>query len=207
MKFSSHDAATLARIQTWRRDVRHFTTDPVPEEVMERLGVAMDCAPSVGNARPWRVLRVEDKNLRAAVRAEFDLCNRQAADTYAADRKESYSALKLAGLDAAPVQLAIFTVLDPEEGHRLGRLTMPETLRQSTAMAIHALWLAARVENLGVGMVSILDPRRMEALFAVEVGWAFSAYLCIGWPEFSDDTPLLHRTGWQQNTRSHWQVR
>ena len=62
------------------------------------------------------------------------------------------------------MQLAVFTLIDPAEGHGLGRRTQPETLRQSTAMAIHTLWLAARAENIGVGMVSILDPRAIERL-------------------------------------------
>lgn len=207
MKFTADDAATLQRLQTWRRDVRHFTSDPVGEDVLERLRQAMDCAPSVGNARPWRVIRVEDKALRLSVRNEFERCNREAAQSYGSDRQDAYWSLKLAGLDAAPVQLAVFTEIDPEQGHKLGRRTMPETLRQSVAMAIHALWLAARVENLGLGMVSILDPRRMEDLFALGSGWEFAAYLCIGWPQFSDDTPLLHRAGWQQNTPTRWEVR
>lgn len=207
MKFSSADRETLARIQMWRRDVRHFRSDPLPEELLERLRAAMDCAPSVGNSRPWRVVRVEDMVLRAAVRSEFERCNAAAAESYTGDRRESYSRLKLAGLDVAPVQLAVFTAIEPAEGKKLGRLTMPETLRQSTAMAIHALWLAARVENLGVGLVSIVDPRQMEALFDVGRDWEFAAYLCIGWPEFVDDTPLLQRTGWQHNTPTKWEVR
>lgn len=207
MKFSADDASTLQRIQMWRRDVRHFKTDPVAEAVLERLRQAMDCAPSVGNARPWRVIRVEDKALRRAVRDEFERCNREAAGSYEKERQDKYQALKLAGLDRAPVQLAVFSEIDPEDGHRLGRRTMPETLRQSVAMAIHALWLAARAENLGLGMVSIFDPRRMEDLFALGSGWEFSAYLCIGWPEFNDDTPLLHRAGWQENTATDWEVR
>jgi 5,6-dimethylbenzimidazole synthase len=115
--------------------------------------------------------------------------------------------LKLAGLDQAPVQLAIFTVIDPPEGHGLGRRTLPETLRQSTAMAIHTLWLAARAENLGLGLVSILDPRAIEQLFAVPAGWAFSAYLCLGHPQSIDDSPLLHRLGWQENTPTVWEER
>lgn len=207
MEFSKGDAATLARIQRWRRDVRHFKPDPVPDEVLERLRAAMDCAPSVGNARPWRVVRVETAELRAAVRREFERCNTEAAAGYTGAQQDHYCALKLAGLDIAPVQLAVFTHVDPTEGHRLGRMTMPETLRQSTAMAIHSLWLAARSENLGLGMVSILDPQRMKELLATEPSWEFSAYLCLGWPAFDDETPLLHRVGWQECRRTMWAVR
>jgi 5,6-dimethylbenzimidazole synthase len=204
MQFTSDESATLLRILQWRRDVRHFRPDPVDEAVLERLRATMDCAPSVGNARPWRVIRVDDHSLRAAVRANFSRCNAEAAKLYCGEKHAEYLALKLAGLEVAPVQLAVFTVMHPEAGHGLGRQTLPETLRQSTAMAIHTLWLAARTENLGLGMVSILEPHDIEALLGVPEGWQFAAYLCLGHPEFMDDTPLLHRTGWQENTETEW---
>jgi 5,6-dimethylbenzimidazole synthase len=205
MEFTPQQAATLAEIMLWRRDVRHFLPSPVPEDVLEKLRLAMDHAPSVGNARPWRIIRVESPDLRAAVRAEFTRCNQDAAATYEGEQAAAYARLKLAGLDAAPVQLAVFTETDPEAGHRLGRATMELTLQQSTAMAIYALWLAARAENLGVGAVSILQPSVVERLFAVPAHWEFSAYLCIGKPAFTDDTPLLHRAGWQRNEQTIWE--
>jgi 5,6-dimethylbenzimidazole synthase len=204
MQFTTDEAGTLERILKWRRDVRHFKTDPVPETTLSRLKMAMSAAPSVGNARPWRVLRVQDLALRRAIRDEFERCNANAAAEYDDAARSEYMRLKLAGLDAAPEHLAVFTVTDPKAGRGLGRRTMPETLHQSTAMAIHTLWLAARVENLGLGMVSILEPAEIERLFAVPEGWEFSAYLCLGWPEFTDDTPLLHRVGWQENQPTDW---
>jgi len=207
MDFTCDEAETLRRILEWRRDVRHFRTEPVDEAALERLRAAMDCAPSVGNSRPWRVVRVEDPALRAAVRENFRRCNAAAAEDYDAARRDDYLNLKLAGLDAAPVQLAVFTEIDPAAGHGLGRATMPETLRQSTAMAVHTLWLAARVENLGLGMVSILEPREIQKLLDVPPTWEFSAYLCIGYPESDDHTPLLHRAGWQENTPTRWERR
>lgn len=207
MEFNPDQSATLLDILRWRRDVRHFKPDPVDEATLNRLRATMDCAPSVGNARPWRVIRVDDPALRAEVRANFLRCNAAAAALYSGTKQAEYMALKLAGLDMAPVQLAVFNVTDPEAGHGLGRQTLPETLRQSTAMAVHTLWLAARAENLGLGMVSILDPQGIEQLFDVPKGWEFAAYLCLGHPEFMDDTPLLHRAGWQENAETEWQRR
>lgn len=204
MKFGPEDAAALHRILQWRRDVRHFRPDPIPEPLIEELAEAMERSPSVGNARPWQVVRVDDPALRGALRAEFARCNAAAAAQYHGRRREDYQALKLAGLDHAPLQLAVFTRIDPDEGHRLGRATMPQTLHQSTAMAIHTLWLAARVRNLGLGMVSILDPQRVSALLDMPPDWEFSAWLCLGWPEFDDDTPLLDRIGWQKNLTRSW---
>lgn len=207
MEFGPADREGLERLMTWRRDVRHFRADPIPEAVIPALRRAMDLAPSVGNSRPWRVIEVVDPGLRQRVRDLFEGANREAADAYPDERRTAYLRLKLAGLDRAPLHLAVFTRLDPEAGHGLGRRTMPATLHQSTAMAIHALWLAARAHNLGVGMVSILDPDAVERLFEVGPGQVFAGYLCIGWPEFADDTPLLHRAGWQDTTPTEWERR
>lgn len=207
MRFTTSDAECLSRLLRWRRDVRHFRPDPIPAPTLARLQEAIDLAPSVGNARPWRLVQAESPALRAAVRENFLAANACALETYSGQKREDYLKLKLEGLDRAPLQIAVFTVIDPEAGHRLGRLSMPETLLQSTAMAIHTLWLTARVNNLGVGMLSILDPRSMERTFAVPEGWRFTAYLCIGYAEFDDDVPLLHRAGWQENIPTQWEVR
>ena len=145
-------------------------------------------------------MRVESPALRAAVREEFARCQAEAARGYEVERRAAYARLKLAGLDVAPVQLAVFTDTDPAEGHGLGRRTMPHTLHQSTAMAVHTVWLAARAENLGMGLVSILDPVAVERMLAVPAGWELAAYLCLGHAAFKDDAPLLHREGWQEGT-------
>lgn len=200
----THREALLDLLR-WRRDVRHFRRDPLDDAVLERLREAMELAPSVGNARPWRVIRVRNAGLRMAVRADFARCNAEAAKLLDQCDRQDYARLKLAGLDDAPEQLAVFTETEPTEGRGLGRRTMPTTLEQSTVMAIHTLWLAARAENIGIGMVSILDPARIAALFEVPESWRFTAYLCMGYPEFDDDTPLLHRADWQKNSPTRWQ--
>jgi len=207
MQFGHSDSETLHQLLRWRRDIRHFRTDPIPPDVLARLKVAMDMSPSVGNARPWRVLQVESPALRGAVQTEFERCRAAAAHRYEGNQRAAYDQLKLAGLDQAPLQLAVFCHTDPPAGHGLGRQTMPETLEQSTAMAVHTLWLAARVENVGLGMVSIVEPRAMERLFGLGEDWRFTAYLCLGYPEIQDDDrPLLDRTGWQENTLTDWGV-
>ncbi|MFN3615857.1 MAG: 5,6-dimethylbenzimidazole synthase [Rubrimonas sp.] len=207
MKFSKADLDDLLMLMRWRRDVRHFRDDPVSDENLSVLAQAMALAPSVGNARPWRVVRVKDPSLRARARAIFEEANAAAARGYDGARRAAYMDLKLAGMDRAPVQLAVFTHADPAEGHGLGRRTMPQTLTQSTAMAVHGMWLAARAMNLGMGMVSILDPAAIERLLDAPPDWRFFAWLCIGHPAFDDDAPLLHRADWQRNAEPDWDVR
>ena len=204
MKFSAEQSDALGTILRWRRDVRHFSTDPVDEQVLDRLRAAMDMAPSVGNSRPWRVLRVKDPGRRAQIQTIFESCNQAASEEYDDATRSEYVSLKLAGLRDAPVHLAVFTETTPAEGRGLGRRTMPETLQFSTVMAIHTLWLVALAENIGVGWVSILNPDAVRAVFDVPESWVFTGYLCVGYAEFADDRPLLHRAAWQHDTPTNW---
>ena len=204
MQLTQSHRDALRDVLRWRRDVRHFLPDPIPEDVLDRLRAAMDMAPSVGNARPWRVLRVDSPAIRAEIIANFEAANDAAGAIYDDAKRAAYMALKLAGLRDAPVQLAVFTAHDPEEGHGLGRQTMPEMLSHSTVCAIHTLWLAARAENLGLGWVSILDPEAVARTLQVPDDWSLTGYLCLGKAAFDDDTPLLHQSGWQENTKAGW---
>lgn len=207
MELTGTHRDALDLLLTWRRDVRHFRSDPVPEPLLDRLRACMQLSPSVGNARPWRVIQVESADKRAAIINSFETCNSAAADAYAAPERQKYLTLKLAGLREAPVHLAVFTDLCVEEGKGLGRQTMPEMLSYSTVMAIHTLWLAARAENIGVGWVSILDPQTVAQTLDTPPSWSLTGYLCLGYPEATSDTPLLHQNGWQENTAARWQVR
>ena len=204
LQFRDPQREHLHDILTWRRDVRHFRKDGIDPAVWSRLEASVDLAPSVGNSRPWRIVRVKSPTVRAAIVRDFESSNRAAAEGYEPEDKAAYLALKLAGLREAPEHLAFFTDLTPAAGRGLGRRTMPETLSYSTVMAIHTFWLTARAYNVGVGWVSILDPDRVVRLLDVPSTWALTAYLCIGYPAHSNETPELHRVGWQDNTATVW---
>jgi 5,6-dimethylbenzimidazole synthase len=181
----------------WRRDVRRFKRVPLPEGAIERL-IGLAClSPSVGLSEPWRFVVVEDSGRRAAIRDCFETCNKEALEMQEPDRAALYARLKLAGLNDAPVQIAVFADRATAQGSGLGRRTMPQTLDYSVAIAIHTLWLAARAEGLGVGWVSILDPARMTAILEVPQDWVFIGHLCVGYPQKEDDMPALERDGWE----------
>lgn len=182
----------------WRRDVRHFRRDPIPEGEVTRLIEAAALAPSVGNAQPWRFVRVRSPVLREALADHVDASSALAADQIAdSERRAKYRSLKLHGLREAPELLAVFCDDHPSAGHGLGRATMPETLRYSTVMAIHNLWLSARVVGLGVGWISILAPDAVARMLDVPESWALIALLCIGYPIQPSDVPELEQRDWQ----------
>ncbi|RMH39153.1 MAG: 5,6-dimethylbenzimidazole synthase [Alphaproteobacteria bacterium] len=189
--------AELKRLMAWRRDVRHFRTDPVPEAVLERCLQAFAFAPSVGLSEPWRIVRVASPKAREAAVANFEAANARALEGFEGDRARLYASLKLSGMREAPVQLAVFADEETPKGHGLGAATMPETRAYSVVAAVMAFWLMARAEGLGVGWVSILDPERLIADLEVPPSWRLVAYLCVGWPRQEDDRPELERVGWE----------
>jgi 5,6-dimethylbenzimidazole synthase len=194
------DAAFRARLRElliWRRDVRRFRPDALPTGTLERLIETACLAPSVGLSQPWRFVIVDDPARRRAVRDLFETCNAAALAAYADEAARRYAELKLAGLDDAPAQLAVFADRATAQGGGLGRRTMPEMIEYSAVAAVHTLWLAARAEGIGVGWVSILEPERITAILDVPADWRLIAYLCLGRPAGDDDVPALERAGWE----------
>lgn len=196
--FSPAFEAELAQLFRWRRDVRRFRGDPVDDGLFGRLLATAWLAPSVGLSQPWRFVTVDDPRRRAAIRADFARCNAAALAAQGEAQAGRYARLKLAGLDRAPRQVAVFVEPDPAQGSGLGRHSMAETVAYSAVLAIHTLWLAARAAGLGLGWVSILDQATVAATLEVDPAWQFIGYLCIGYPERDSTTPELESRGWEK---------
>ena len=198
MEFDDAFRARLRDLLIWRRDVRRFRSDPLPAGTVERLIDLACLAPSVGLSQPWRFAIVNDPARRRAVLENFRAANTDALRSYADDLAAQYTKLKLAGLEEAPCQLAIFADPTTETGHGLGRRTMPEMVDYSVVAAIVTMWLAARAEGIGMGWISILTPAGINALLGVPETWRLIGYFCLGYPQSDDATPELERAGWEQ---------
>jgi 5,6-dimethylbenzimidazole synthase len=192
----------LRDLFVWRRDVRRFRTDPLPAGTIERLIDTACLAPSVGLSQPWRFIVVDDPGRRAMVRDAFKACNADALASYSGEMAAKYAALKLAGLEEAPCQFAVFADRATTVGHGLGRRTMPEMAEYSAVTAISMMWLAARAEGIGMGWVSILDPARMNAILDAPESWRFIGYFCLGYPQIESDRPELESAGWEERRAS-----
>lgn len=200
--FNNNFRTTLIDLFKWRRDVRSFLPMPVSQSVLSDLLQLADLAPSVGLSQPWRFIMVDNPARRAAIKANFEACNALAMAGQNQTHAGIYAKLKLAGLDQAPCQFAVCTDLEPEQGRRLGRATMPEMTSYSTVMAIHTLWLAARAYGLGLGWISILDPAAVMDVLELPGSWQLTGYFCLGYPALTSDTPELERMGWEQRRSS-----
>lgn len=196
-EFDDRFRARLHDLFVWRRDVRRFRTDALPEGTIERLVETACLSPSVGLSQPWRFVIVDDAARRAKVQANFMACNADALARFSGDLAKLYATLKLEGLSDAPCHLAVYADRGTEVGHGVGRRTMPEMADYSVVAAISTLWLAARAEGIGMGWVSILDPDAVTQALDVPADWRLIGYFCIGYPVVESDSPELERAGWE----------
>lgn len=196
--FSDAEQRAVYRAIFERRDMRHFCKGTVPDDQLQRLLRAAHHAPSVGFMQPWRFIRVRSSLIRQQLHRLIEqerLLTAQAIADQGAGRDDEFMKLKVQGvLDAAEV---LVVVLPPgREQHIFGRRTLPEMDVASSACAIQNMWLAARAEGLGLGWVSLFDPRQLAQLLEMPEGSYPLAILCVGPVEAFYDQPMLQAEKW-----------
>lgn len=195
-RYSATERAAVYRVIAERRDMRHFLPDPVDPAVLERLLTAAHQAPSVGLMQPWRFIRITDHQLRNNIATLVeDECHRT-ADALC-ERRDEFLRLKVEGIRECG-ELLVAALMDQREHHIFGRRTLPEMDLASVACAIQNLWLAARAEGLGMGWVSLFDPKALARLLAIPDGGKPVAIICLGHVEAFYPAPMLALQAWAQ---------
>lgn len=197
MDFTTAERDSFYRLVAERRDMRHFTPGArVSLDALQRLLTAARQAPSVGLMEPARFIRITDGALRERLYQHVQAERLQTAEAMG-ERREAFLQLRVEGIREAAELVA--AVLAPDDGTVFGRRTLPQEMAlASLACAIQNLWLAARVENLGLGWVSFFDPQVVGEWLRVPAGGRVMALLCIGpVPDFYPK-PMLEQAGWRR---------
>jgi 5,6-dimethylbenzimidazole synthase len=193
-RYSENDIAAIYRVIEQRRDMRHFTNESVDPEILERLLKAAHFAPSVGFMQPWRFIRITDRERRKEM---HQLVEEERISTARAmgEREDEFMKLKVEGLlDCAEV--LVVSLMGERDKHIFGRRTLPEMDLASVSCAIQNMWLAARAEGLGLGWVSIFDPKKLSKLLQIPASGKPIAILCIGHVDKFYDRPMLEKENW-----------
>ena len=194
--YSDIEIASLWRTLRERRDVRHFVPGQLPEGLLERMIEAAHLAPSVGYMQPWRFLHIRDMQLRHDIHGMVER-ERQATADALDQRHDEFMRLKVEGIrECSDVLVAVLR--DGRERYVLGRRTMPDMDLASVACAIQNMWLAARAEGVGVGWVSLFNPKELAQLLKMPADARPVAILCIGHVEVFYSKPMLELEGWEQ---------
>src|SRR3984885_8931840 len=199
--FDEAERNAIYRVIRARRDVRRgFLPEPLPDALLTRLLRAAHDAPSVGLMQPSRFVVIRSLEVRRRIHAVFQEANQQALANYQGALHDQYADLKLEGILEAPQNLCVVCDAESEQGHGLGRQTMPETAVYSSVCAVQNLWLAARAGGAGVGGGRILSPEALRSILRIPAHIVPVAYLCLGYVESFGNEPELERVGWQRRS-------
>jgi len=184
-----------------RRDVRgQFLPDPIPDPVLARILKAAHHAPSVGFMQPWDFIVVRDPAIKQKVRDSFQVANAEAAEMFEDERQKTYRRLKLEGIVEAPIGICVTCDRSRTGSVVLGRTHQADMDLFSAVCAVQNLWLAARVENIGVGWVSIIKTDDLREALGIPSSIQPIAYLCVGHVTHFLQKPELETSGWLPRT-------
>jgi 5,6-dimethylbenzimidazole synthase len=205
-RYSDAEIAAVYRVIAERRDMRHFISTAVAPEILTKILHAAHHAPSVGLMQPWRFIRITDTNTRKSIHKLVDkervrtsqaISEFENTATGVDSKSAEFLRLKVEGILECG-ELLVATLCDKRDAHIFGRRTMPEMDIASVSCAIQNMWLAARVEGLGMGWVSIFDPVELGALLNMPADAKPIAVLCLGHVNSFYKEPMLVETGWAQ---------
>ncbi len=200
-RYSEAEIAAVYRAIYERRDMRHFSPQPIDPEVLSRLLDAAHHAPSVGFMQPWRFVRISCQQLRQQI---HNLVEQERIRTAKAlgEREDEFMKLKVEGiLDCAEVWVA--ALCEQREQHIFGRRTLPEMDLASLSCAIQNMWLAARAEGIGLGWVSMFEPEALKSTLAMPQDSQPLAILCLGHVQQFYDKPMLEQELWADRKNLH----
>ena len=182
--FSQEEKAAFYKAVTARRDVRSgFLDRDIDDSILRKVLMAAHEAPSVGFMQPWNFIIIRDVETRQQVAENFRESREKEAQNFSGERRELYDSLKLEGILEAPLSICVTCDHSRDGETGLGRSQQPEMDLYSTVCAVQNLWLAARVEGIGIGWVSILNRDSVKELLGIPDHIEIVAWLCAGYVE------------------------
>lgn len=194
--YSQVEKEAVYRVIKERRDMRHFSQEPLENGLLTRLLTVANQAPSVGLMQPWRFIRITDNALKSSIKTLVET-ERNITAELLNQRKSDFLKLKVEGISEC-AELIIVALPEGREKHLFGRRTMPDMDLASVACAIQNMWLAARAEGIGLGWVSLFDPIQLANLLNMPADSRPIAILCIGHVEKFYEKPMLIEQNWAQ---------
>ncbi len=198
-KIDKRASETLAYIIASRRDIRgnNFSSKPIEEELLKEIIEAGLHAPSVGYSQPWKFVIIEKKSIKEQIYENYK--EEYAKSTSSFKERPIYETLKLEGIKESPVNIAIF--YQKPKRAILGQTSQKKMGEYSVVCAIQNMWLMARSLNIGMGWVSILNPKNVRKILGVSKEYKLVGYLCVGYVKEFPKEPELKTLNWEKQKK------
>lgn len=183
-----------------RRDTRHFTTDAVPDDVIQKALQAGHCAPSVGLTDATRYYLIKSALIKKAVKELFLDYDQKAANLTDDElQKKQYQALKLEAIEEAPLGLVICYDRSVLNNFTIGTVGSNEAIKFSAVCAAQNIWLSLTEQGYSMGWVSILNYYQFKQLLGLPENIEPLGYFCVGKPATDyNNQPMLQQLNWKQ---------
>jgi 5,6-dimethylbenzimidazole synthase len=198
-KFNELEKEIFYSVIYSRRDVRkRFLNKSIENKTIYNILKAAHHAPSVGFSQPWNFILIKDKDTMLKDKDSFLKERLRSIDFLKEDKEkqEKYYNLKLEGILESDLNICVTYDHDRFGPFVIGRMTIEEAGIYSVCCAIQNLWLAARVEDIGVGWVSILNNSDLVDILNLPHHIKPIAYLCLGSVDKFGDVPDLEKYQW-----------
>lgn len=185
-----------------RRDTRHFTSDGVPDEVIQKALQAGHWAPSVGLTDATKYYIIKSEAVKSAIKDLFSAYHTKAAElTDNPEQKELYQSLKLEAIEEAPIGLIIAYDRSVLNQFTIGTVGSNEAVKFSSVCAAQNIWLSLTEQGYGMGWVSILNYYQFKKIIDLPENIEPLGYFCIGKPATNyDNQPMLQQLNWKQKS-------
>ena len=199
MQFEQQDRETLFSIIKSRRDVRgnRFINKEIPKDILNKILLSANYAPSVGFSQPWRFVIIEDETTKDRIYNDFCKENDKAKDIF--KNNDLYSKLKLEGIKESNLNIAVLYQKPKKEV--LGQTTQKKMGEYSTVCAIQNMWLTARSFNIGMGWISILKPKKVKKIIGLtkeqRSEYKLVGYFALGYVDKFYEKPELQTLKWE----------
>ncbi len=190
----------LDKIMQSRRDTRHFTADPVPDDVLVKALQAGNYAPSVGLTDATRYYTIHSAEVKKAIKKLFVAYDAKAiAQTDNQEQEQSYKALKLEAIEEAPVGLVIAYDRSVLNSFTIGTVGSNESIKFSAVCAAQNIWLSLTEQGFSMGWVSILNYHQFKQLLGLPEHIEPLGYFCVGKPATDyGKQPMLQQLEWRE---------
>lgn len=183
-----------------RRDTRHFTNEPVPDEVLEKALAAGHAAPSVGLTDATRYYVIKSQEVKTEIKKLFEEYNIKALQQIQLEAtKSAYSAIKLEAILDAPLGLVVCYDRSVLNDFTIGTVASNDTIKFSAVCAVQNIWLSLTEQGYSMGWVSILNYYQFKQILGLPQEIEPLGYFCVGKPATDyDKQPMLQQLAWKK---------
>ncbi|MCL9807237.1 nicotinate-nucleotide--dimethylbenzimidazole phosphoribosyltransferase [Flavobacterium amniphilum] len=185
-----------------RRDTRHFESDAVLDEVLEKALQAGHWAPSVGLTDATKYYIIKTPELKKEIKNLFLEYDEKAANqTDNSSQKQQYKSLKLEAIEEAPLGLIICYDRSVLNNFTIGTVGSNEAIKFSAVCSAQNIWLSLTEQGYSMGWVSILNYYQFKKLIGLPEHIEPLGYFCVGKPSTDyDNQPMLQQLNWKQKS-------